>query len=158
MVVSFLQHFHSERIIFSANQLAWHHFYYHSFCCPEGMLPNCSSPHKKEVMKHRKIICISPKEARCLLGQAGIAKIGISSCRPERSFTVLVMSCVGHSPNTHLKNHIIQFILIILTNHMNQTQHYVYLPSGTDMVMQIFCGKQKLGASSLLKHGKKFKA
>lgn len=69
-------------------------------CCLTG-----PHPIKKKVMKHRNIIPISLKRARCLLGQAGIAKIGISSSRPERSFTVLVMSCVGHSPNTHPKNH-----------------------------------------------------
>lgn len=105
MGVSFLQHFHPEHILFSNNQQAWHHFYSHSFSCSEGMLPNWSSPHKKKVMKHRNIIPISLKRESCLLGQAGIAKIGISSSRPERSFTVLVMSCVGHSPNTHPKNH-----------------------------------------------------
>jgi len=38
-------------------------------------------------------------------GSGRIAKIGFSSSRPQRSFTVLVISSVGHSPNTHPKNH-----------------------------------------------------
>lgn len=112
---------------------------------------------QKKIIMHRNIIHISCKRARCLLGQARIAKIGISSSRPQRSFLVLVMSCVGHSPNTHPKIIMIQFILIILTNCLNQTQHYIYFPCGTDMVMYIFCGKQKLGASSLLEYENKLK-
>lgn len=64
-----------------------------------------TGPHPiKKIMKHSNIILISPKVKKCLLGQTRIAKIGISSFRPQRSFTVLVMSCVGHSSNTLPKN------------------------------------------------------
>lgn len=58
----------------------------------------------KKAMKHSNITPISPKGPKCLLDQARIAKIWISSSWPQRSFTALVMSCVGHSPNTHPKN------------------------------------------------------
>lgn len=74
------------------------HFAVHKVC----YLP---SPHTiKKVMKHSNIILISPKGEKCLLGQPRIAKFWISSSQPQRSFIVLVMSCVGHSPNTHPKN------------------------------------------------------
>lgn len=90
-------------------------------CCP-------TDPHpikKKKVMKHRNITAISPKGAKCLLGQAWIAEIGIPSSRPQRLFTELVMSCVGHSPNTHPKNHndSVHFNYIDKSHESNSTLH-----------------------------------